>query len=249
MVNIETLLKNFGLSDKETAIYTALIELGPSPVRMVAERSEVNRGTSYDILKSLIDQGLVNYFDRGTHQYFIAEPPEKLVAALERRQDLLEDVKKEISENLSGLSALYQRQGGRPMVKYYEGTNGIRNILQDVLTTMAQAEDKTYFVYSSATVRKDVYAAMPDFSKKRQHKKIRVRTIALGDGGHLVGMDERKWMKPAKADPAVTYEIIYQNKVAHISLNDAENPVGVVIENPAIYETQKMIFEFNWAKL
>ena len=47
-----------------------------------------------------------------------------------------------------------------------------------------------------------------------------------------------------------TYEIIYGgNKVAHISLDNAENPVGVVIENQEIYYTQKLIFEYNWKKL
>ena len=52
-----------------------------------------------------------------------------------------------------------------------------------------------------------------------------------------------------KEEPYATYEIIYAGKVAHISLDDSQNPVGVVIENDPIYETQKMIFEFNWSKL
>jgi hypothetical protein len=46
-----------------------------------------------------------------------------------------------------------------------------------------------------------------------------------------------------------TYEIVYAGKVAHISLDDTETPVGVVIQNRAIYETQKLVFEFNWKNL
>ena len=118
---------------------------------------------------------------------------------------------------------------------------------------MDNRKEKTYYVYSSATVRKNVYLAMKDFSKKRIRRKIKVKTIALGEGGGLVGFDERKWMKlpntKGKEAPRPTYEIIYSGKVAHISLDNTENPVGVVIENEEIYDTQKLIFEYNWKNL
>ena len=48
-----TTLTKLGLSDKEIAVYTALLSLGSAPVRSVSELAKVNRGTSYDILKSL----------------------------------------------------------------------------------------------------------------------------------------------------------------------------------------------------
>ena len=75
-----------------------------------------------------------------------------------------------------------------------------------------------------------------------------VKTISLGAGGQVVGLDERKWLKGPK-DLKATYEIIYGGKIAHISLDFAANPVGIVIENPEIYKTQKLIFEFNWKNL
>jgi hypothetical protein len=81
----------------------------------------------------------------------------------------------------------------------------------------------------------------------------------LGEGGQLAGLDERKWMPipvfPSPVEGRVrerlgsTHEIIYAGKVAHISLSDGENPVGIIIQNEEIYQTQKTIFEFNWQKL
>src|SRR4029077_6577186 len=108
-----------------------------------------------------------------------------------------------------------------------------------------------YYLYSSATAkeRKNVYEAMPDFSKKRIAKKISVKIISLGEGGQLAGLDERKQMPTQGKDIKSTHEIIYAGKVAHLGLDDKENPVGVVIQNEAVYETQKLIFEFNWSKL
>ncbi len=259
-MNIQTILKNFGLNDKEAAVYLSLIELGPSPVRAVALKSKVNRGTTYDILKALQKQGLVSFYDTQSHQYFVAESPEKLLSALEVREQEIGKVKKQITESLPELKSIFEKEGGKPTVKLYEGIKGIRSILEDVLESVSKEKFKSYSVYSSSTVRKNVYEAMPDFSQRRIKKKIKVKTIALGGGGQLIGLDERKWMPADIPSPSeergrerlqlkATYEIIYAGKVAHISLDNAENPVGVVIQNQEIFETQKMIFEFNWSKL
>ncbi|MBI5529888.1 MAG: TrmB family transcriptional regulator [Candidatus Doudnabacteria bacterium] len=249
-MEIPIILKTFGLNEKEIAVYLALIELGPSPVRLVSAKAKVNRGTAYDILKSLQSQGLVSFYDTKSHQNFVAEPPEKLISALEDKQEDLIFLKKQIQKDLPALQSLFEKQGGKPAVKLYEGNKGIRNILEDVLQSMAKESQKEYYIFSSAELRKNVYLAMPDFSKKRIKAGIKVKTIALGEGGQLVGMDERKWLKQSGTGKLkATYEIIYAGKVAHISLDNAENPVGVVIQNEEIYQTQKMIFEFSWGKL
>lgn len=251
-MHIQSILKNFGLSDKEIAVYTALIELGPSPVRLLAQKSKVNRGTTYDILRSLMEQGLVTYYNTATHQYFSAESPEKLVTALDDRKKQIGSLQEEIRENLPELKTLFEREGGRPQVRLYEGLKGIRQILEDVLTTMTADKTKEYYVYSSLSLRDEVYEAMPDFTKKRIKAGVCVQTIALGEGGKLAGLDERKWLPGASAagkEARATYDLMYGGKVAHISLDDAQNPVGVVIDNEAIYETQVSVFRALWEKL
>lgn len=249
-MQIETILKNFGLNEKEIAVYLALIELGPSPVRLLSAKSGVNRGTTYDILKSLISLGLVSYYNKQSHQYFAAEQPEKLLSAVKDKEQRLLELKDNIRQSLPQLKFLFERQGGKPAVKLYEGLRGVKTILEDVLESVGREKVKLYYVYSSASLRKDVYEAMPKFSDLRKAKKISVKTIALGQGGQLVGLDERKWLKGGREGGLkATYEIIYAGKVAHISLDDAENPVGVVIQNQEIYETQKVIFESLWEKL
>lgn len=246
-MQIEVILKNFGLSEKEIAVYLSLIELGPSSVREISVKSKVNRGTSYDILKALISIGVVSYYNKESKQYFIAEPPEKLLSAIDQKKEDLDEVRKNVQDSLPLIKTLFEKQGGKPSVKLYEGTKGIRQILEDVL---ASAEQK-YYLYSSSTAlgRKSVYTDMPDFSKKRIAKKIHVRIISLGEGGQLAGLDERKQMPISEGEVKSTHEIIYTGKVAYISLDDKEEPVGVVIQNEAIYNTQKKIFEFNWDKI
>jgi sugar-specific transcriptional regulator TrmB len=251
-MELEVLLKSFGLSDKEIAVYLALVQLGPSPVRTVGTKANINRGTTYDILRALMDEGLVTYYHKQTKQYFIAEPPEKLLAVLDRRQEKLVEMKRDVLESLPQLQAVYEKSGNRPVVKYYEGTKGMQQILQDVLEVMKLATDKTYYVYSSGTAddRRHLYAAMPDFNKKRMTKNIAVKVISLGAGGETSGLDERKQLE-VEASPSVTmtHEIMYSNRIAHIGHNVAGNSIGVVIENESIYQMQRAIFESLWSKL
>lgn len=243
-------MKSFGLGDKEIAVYTALIELGPSPVRALAQKSKVNRGTTYDILRSLMEQGLVSYYNTETHQHFAAESPDKLISALENKQKEIQELQQEIAANLPELKTLFEREGGRPQVRLYEGIKGVRQILEDVLTSMAGCHEKKYYVYSSVSLRDEVHEAMPDFTKKRIKLGIEVQTIALGKGGDTMGLDERRWLTTGQDVPArATYDLLYNGKVAHISLDDKGEPMGVVIENDGVYETQKMVFEFVWNQL
>ena len=248
-MEIEVLLKKIGLSEKEAAVFTALLALGPSPVREVAQAAKVNRGTAYDVLKGLMNFGLVSQYDSKTHQYFAAEPPEKLLSLIKEQQEKLKLLSHDIQSSLPELESRFKGRAGRPVVKMYEGRSGIRRILEDVLLVMDQSRKKIYYVYSSATVRKNVYEAMPDFSQKRIKQKVMVKTIALGSGGQLHGLDERKWMSLPESELSPVYELIYSGKVAHISLDNTAKPMGIVVENREIYETQKMIFEFNWKKL
>jgi sugar-specific transcriptional regulator TrmB len=250
-MEIQAILKNFGLSEKEIAVYLALIELGPSSVREISVKSKVNRGTTYDILKALIALGVVSYYNKESKQFFIAEEPEKLLSAIDQKKEDLQEVRESISENLPLIKILFEKQGGKPVVKFYEGSKGVRQIFEDVLDEVSSAADKSYCLYSSATAehRKNVYGAMPDFSEKRIKKGIKVKIISLGEGGQLAGMDERKQMPIGKTDLKATHEIIYAGKVAHISIGSNGEPVGVVIQNEEIYQMQKLIFEFNWSKL
>ncbi len=245
---IEKILRQFGLSEKETKVYLALLELGPASVRKIAEQSGINRGTSYDILKSLIDQGLASYFYKEKNQYFVAEDPERLVQVLENKANNLTQLEGEIKAIIPELKSL-TKSGQKPVVKFYEGYQGIKSILQDVLEVMSKVvdQDREYLVYSSADISQYLYKEIPDFTEQRIKKKIKVKTIASGEGGKEYGLDERRWLTKEKSSP--TYILIYANRVAMISLTTDKKPLGVIIEDNNLATTQKMIHNFIWQKL
>lgn len=188
----------------------------------------------------------MTFYKEETKQQFVAEPPEKLLRLVEHQAEELMEAKKAIHRALPELQALYHRGGDRPVARYV-GKDELKEILEDVLETCEEDAEKMYRIYSAEGVREYLYEQFPTFSDVRVAKGIRVRVIAMGIGGELRGFDERKWMKADSGIP--TYIIIYPGKTAYISLNAKSEPVGVIIENAGVYETQKAIFNALWQTL
>lgn len=246
---IEKTLKKIGFSDKEISVYLTLLQQGHSSVRKLAAAAKVNRGTTYDILKSLRQQGLVSYYHQDTKQYFVAEDPDTLKQFLKNKQQALDESKEELSSAIPELKSYYEKQSEKPVVKYYEGSAGIKTILTDVLKTMAGVPEqkREYYVYSSADIRNYLYKDYPNFSKDRVKWKIKVKIIALGEGGEPLGLDERRWLSQKQGSP--TYTIIYNHKTAYISVTKAKTPLGIIIEDSGLAKTQRFIFDHIWKTL
>ncbi|GEM_PF-89047 len=247
MERAKKILEEFGLSDKEIAVYLVLLSMGPSPVRKIADAAGVNRGTTYDALVSLQKQGVVSYYHKAKHQYFVAEDPAALVRLIEKKKSELRDLESGVKEVVPELRSLWSEIEERPAVKYYEGLGGVRTILQDVLDSADTLSKKEYMVYSSASIRPYLHTAYPAFTNARIAYKIFVRVIAIGAGGEMAGYDERRWI--TKQDSAPTYTLIYRGKLAMISVKRGDMPHGIILEDQAIFETQKILFERTWDML
>ncbi len=245
MNNLDKTLKGLGLNEKEIKVYLSLLSLGPTAIRKIAEASGINRGSTYEALKTLQKEGLVSYYHKAKHQHFLAEDPKALTQIVERRKSELEETSRSLNQIIPSLSSL-KAVTARPVVKFYEGYEGVKFILGDVLDTMEESKSKEYSVYSSSSVRPFLYHkdAFPNFTDERIRRKISVRTIASGAGGSEQGRDKRKWI--SKKESAPTYTLIYGGKVAMISITKSNIPHGLIIEDSGIYNTQLSIFDSLW---
>ena len=234
----------FGLAAKDVDVYLSLLSLGNASLRRVAEQVGLNRGTTYDALKHLQEFGLVGFVDAKKHRIYMAEDPHKLRGLVRQREVALQEAREELTSILPVLERLSGSARHRPVVRYYEGASGVRDILEDVLQTTQRAESKMYRVYSSAGIRDLITSAWPQFVATRIRKGVRVRAIAIGEGGRTVGLDERRWL--SKNDYAPAYIFIYADKTAHVFVSTSGELFGVLIEDNGLAQTQRLIFESVW---
>ncbi|MBU2967689.1 helix-turn-helix domain-containing protein [Amphritea sp. 2_MG-2023] len=244
----DELFELLGLSKREITLYRALLSLGPSAIRTIAEKAGINRGTSYDCLKEMQQKGIVTYLPKGKRRLFSAREPEVLLQlAEERRHSLnsaIDQLKTKVVPELHHLMPDFNTAN----VSYYEGDSGIEQVLRDILNTVETQQPKRYSVFSSKPIRNHLYRPFPNFTSQRILKGIEVKVIAIGEGGEDAELSERKWIKTeGKVDAA--YIAVYPPKCAIISLASANYPTAVVIESKEVATAQKIIFDTLWGLL
>ena len=241
------LLDLLGLTPKDRDVYLSLLKLGAAPLRRIGEESGLNRATAYDALRKLIDVGLVHYLDAKRHRYFVAEDPERLRGLVTRREVALAEAREKLELSIPKLRALVGQEAYRPAVRYLEGEQGVKDLLEDVLATSAKTKRKMYRIYSSSDLREAIYKAWPKYSQERKKREVSVRAIAMGQGGETVGLDERRWL--SRDEGAPTYTFIYGTKVANVAIDHRKELFVVLTDHEAVAKTQVMIFDALWKSL
>ncbi|MBT3230974.1 winged helix-turn-helix transcriptional regulator [Candidatus Uhrbacteria bacterium] len=240
-------LELIGLNQRDLDVYLALAKLGSAPLRRVAEISKISRSTVHDVLRRLIDLELVSFVDGSSHRYFTAEDPKQLRRLVSRKELALSEARERIEKAIPEFQDIFGSMSYRPTVRYYEGPRGVKQILQDVLSTTKRTKAKKYRVYSSSGIRDLIAQAWPRYNATRKQNKVNVRAIALGAGGKTYGLDQRKWLTQKQSAP--TYIFIYGDKTAYVSADEKSRLFGVIIDDKSISQTQKMIFDHLWRHL
>ena len=246
---IHETLRALGLSDRQTDIYLTLLKQGPGSIREIAAGAGINRGTTYEELKTLKAKSLVSYFPKGKRKFFCAEPPEQLVKIAEGKQAVLEQATNTLRHDILPDLNNLKMDSTTTNVHHYEGDDGIEFVLKDILSTVERTPHKLYRVYSSRQIRKYLYRPFPNFTRQRVKKEIFVNVIAIGDGGENAPLAERKWIATDSGTTAASYVAIYPPKCAMISLVQGDYPTAVILDSEAIALVMQISFDTLWERL
>ena len=239
MANLEAEIKKLGLSEKEAKVYLAVLELGQAPAAEIAVHSGVNRATTYVILEELRRKGLASSFEKGKKTIFAAEAPERLSNLFEIEKKRLEENFSDLKKILPELDKLYEIRGERPKVRFFEGKDGIASIREDILKT------KTNYLYQFLPLDES-YRFFPSKSGGHREKmgeklrKVHQKTIYSTKKGRI----SRPGWKFLPEQDFKTEIVIYGGKAALVA--HKEKLFGIIIEDPTIAGTLKVIFETVW---
>jgi len=252
---IEKLLSELNFSYKEQAVYQAILELGEAPVSPIAKRAHVNRGTTYDILKSLIDKGLVAKLIKSKKLYYSASGVEGLEAYLNAQKSAWEEKLEHFSELKPQLSALLGSASVKPTVRFFEGKMGVKEVFLDQI----RGKHKEILSYSIASKLEDIFGDyLKIFTAQKARTGIITRLIVPEE--KVLAKLLKKYYKgkasklfeiktvPKEQFPFGVEMNIYGNKVSLISLEEKEL-IAVIIESPILAKSQRLIFELLWSRL
>lgn len=241
METLKALMK-FGLSEKESKVYLSSLELGDSTANDISLKSNLPRTLVYDILERLIVLGLVSYSIKHNKRYFASANPHELLRILNEKEE-------EINRVLPQLEMLHKIKGvKRPKVEIYEGKEGMKTMMDDILRSGV----KEFVAYGSSRSSYEIIPAfMDEWHKKRIKQKVimkiiynntkqareKVKNIKL-----TLTYSKYKFMPIELESPTAT--IIYSDKVVLQSWT--KEPFAVMIKSKEMAENQERYFKELW---
>lgn len=231
-----------GLTEIESRFYLAALELGQASVRDIASKAGITRTNAYDVYARLLDQKLVAGLANGSGRAILvaAEPPDHLRSMFEQRRQRLNDL-------LPDLESLHNRSRSKPRVRFYQGLEGIKVVLEETLDCRSK---KLLGILSM----RDLYqvpgrAWMDDVVRRRIKAGVSLRVIrSPGNDLHPFWPESHSDLRELRFAPVdfvfsmTTY--IYDEKVAFIS-SQREN-FAMTIESPEFVIMQTHLFETLW---
>ena len=106
----QTLLKELGLTAKETNLYLALLTAGRSTPTSLSKTTGINRATVYSVAKGLISKGLITEDTSGKTLYFVALPLSSLEQLIEKPRRELEEKEELVTQTINQLSLISAKE-------------------------------------------------------------------------------------------------------------------------------------------
>ena len=226
-------LVSLGLTKRESQTYLALLKLEEAKAGQISEHTKEDRTNIYDSLKSLMKKGLVSYVIKDNKTYYRVASPEKLRSYLKEKEKTLQEI-------IPDLKRIYRSYKPKPVIEVYEGNEGIKTVMIDIL------KEKKDFVVFGGTDRASVL--MPEFTrrylKEREKRKINSRQLYSQGAKVLISKSSQFKAVPKEfSGPATT--LIYGDKVA-IFMWFIDPAIVVLIKNKEAAKAYKNQFEFMW---
>lgn len=246
MYNVKSMnFEIFGLSTRDKRIYEALLTRPGSSVRALAEQTGVNRGSVFESIKALQRIGLVSYMLAGERKKYSAEDPEKMHELINERRRELREAHSTVDAYALSVAQTGDLDRVSNFAAFYDGEEGVSNVLRDVLTTCRKLGITEYRVISSPRVSEYMYHNYPHYTRERVKQGLFVRI--LRQGKPLRGeaeVSERRYLKNQKDTGA--YTLIYGNKLATISIDEVNRLSAVIITNEGIAQSYTVVFDQAW---
>jgi sugar-specific transcriptional regulator TrmB len=240
----EKYLEDLGLSEKEAKVYLSLLEVDNDSVLDLAEKTKINRTTIYPVLESLAKKGLISEVKVDKKVRFQAEPPERLETYVERQKIVLEEHAKRLKDVIPQLKSVQRETGERPLVKMYDGKEGIISSLEDFFETKDKGGE-AYFLYS-----RDLIDDLVPEEQRIKYRDIRIakniksKTIYSYSKGE---MDKDSTADRIRVDgnkyPFLCDIVIYEDRVKITTL--LKSNTAITIKSHDFAETMRSVLKLT----
>ena len=241
------ILENIGLNRAEIKVYLALLEIGVVTTGPLVKKSGIPSSNIYNVLKDLVDKGLVSYKITANKKYFEASDPKRLLDFVKERKDKLDLEEEKLKSLIPHLIIKQTMSEKKQETNIYGGIKGIKTALEYVLKILEKGD--TFYVLGAPKIGNErMNAFFEDFHKRRVKKSINYCVIynsdakKYGERRKNFPLTKVKYFEKDINTPSVFW--VYNEYVAIVVFS--EEPIALVIKNNQIAKSFLEYFKISW---
>ncbi len=242
---LEQILTQNGFSEKEAKVYLAALELGEAPLSRIASKTHLQRSTVYSLVEAMKGRGILSLTKHKGIHYAAALPPRILVDRFKQSAHLAE-------QGLSQLLELAYSSPLKPRIRFYEGLQGLKEILREFSYSKQQSMGFTdyeqmpkelfQFIRKEVVPQRRKLNVFTHFIVPRNNTNIHIQTE---DEIHFA--EHRIVDFPRQKNP-IELLLFEESSVGFLSFTSHEQ-FGVIIDSAAIHQTLRNLFELVWGNV
>lgn len=235
---------SLGLSVKAAEIYELLLANG----EMAARRVEIETGfkkNTYVLIKELERINMIVKIEREKRVYYQPAPPENMLVLARQQMKNSQARVGILLESLPEMKKMYLESVDRPVIKYIEGEEGLKEMYKDVYS---QDIPSSYGCLDIEAVERTVPKYMTgELIPERVARNSRAYAVLADNerGREVANRDQEQNRESRIIDPKkypIPAEIsVYGEKVVLLSFKRG-NVTGIMIENKEIAQTLESIY-------
>ncbi len=243
MKDIAQILKPLGFTESEITTYLSTLEHGAGTALCISSRTNLSRQTTYLAIDTLMERGLMTCVEQEKGNLFSSEPPQKLLDYAQRRA---QDMQNQVADLATLIPEIELRSAGeRPVVKMYEGREGVLAMIREVQNT----DQRTAYEIADLDALYETVTAddLQPLSHRVRESQLQVHGIYAGArrGGKKDDLTIH-FLSPHEQGFRANITVFGQN-VALISFVGKMH--SIFIQNQAIADALRILFQHSLPSL
>ncbi|TSC97103.1 MAG: transcriptional regulator TrmB [Candidatus Berkelbacteria bacterium Licking1014_2] len=244
---LQKILTQIGLSEKEILIYLVCLEIGEASITPICKKVNLPRTTVYQILERLRDKKLIEIVQKNNRRAYFPLSLKNLLSFLKTKQSAMQEQIEIIKEIIPVLSSQYQFSSFQPRVRLFDGKD-IRFIYEELLDL--PINEVLYTGNSRKIIELLGKRWIKNFIRKRIDRKIKIKAIRdkTGEIDDPFYKPSKESLRSIRLSPedfeSPTHVLIYGNNVA--LMTTGEENFGLVITSKEFSLTMRNWFLQIW---
>jgi len=236
-------LTKIGMTEGESKVYLALLELGSSSVGPIVKKSGVAYSNIYEILQRLINKGLASFILKSKTKYFQPSGPENLFGYLEKQEKELRAQKDILSSFIPKLKTL-QKSRPEQEAEIFVGLKGLRSAYEKLAVEYKPGEWLFFYIHSEDYAKEsDIF--YNSIARHFKDPKIKMKGIGNKDYRKSKFIKKAKFIKIRYVDFPVPGNIdITHDKIMIVSWKPV--PIAFLVRSQQIADSMREYFESVW---